>query len=156
MLAELCAQLCTFANYLEVFLSTFSDRLREERKRLGLNQTEMATLAGVQKRAQVNYEAGERFPDAAYLMAIAGAGANVLYILTGEREGAAPEVLTAEERVMLNYFRQASPPVRKAALGALLSAAPATRLGGTHSQHASGDGSIQIGSMGSNPTKRRG
>lgn len=80
----------------------------------------------------------------------------MLYILTGEREGPAPEVLTSEERVMLDYFRQASPQIRKAALGALLSAAPASRIGGTHSQHASGDGSIQIGSMGSKPTKRRG
>ncbi|TXT39199.1 MAG: hypothetical protein FD135_2349 [Comamonadaceae bacterium] len=32
---------------------------------------------------------------------------------------------------------------------------PTTRVGGTHSQHASGDGSIQIGSMGHTPTKRR-
>jgi len=123
---------------------------------MGMNQTELAELAGVQKRAQVNYEAGERVPDASYLMAIASAGADVRYILTGDRDGPEPEVLTSEERVMLDYFRQASPQVRKAALGALLSAAPASHIGGTHSQHASGDGSIQIGSMASKPTKRRG
>lgn len=105
-------------------MNSFSDRLRDERKRLGLNQTELAELAGVQKRAQVNYEAGERSPDADYLASIAKAGADVLYILTGSREGPAPEALTAEERVMLDYFRQASAPVRKAALGALLSSAP--------------------------------
>lgn len=136
-------------------MSTYSDRLRDERKRLGLNQTELAALAGVQKGAQVNYEAGKRAPDADYLIAIAAAGANVLYILTGEREGPAPEVLNAEERVMLDYFRQASPPIRKAALGALLSAAPASTIGSTYSQHASGDGSIQIGSTGNKPIKLR-
>lgn len=64
-------------------MSTFSERLRDERKRLGLNQTELAGLAGVQKQAQVHYEAGDRSPNAAYLQAIAAAGADVLYILTG-------------------------------------------------------------------------
>lgn len=99
----------------------FSYRLREERERLGLNQVEFGAIGGVKKLAQINYEKGEREPDASYMAAIAMAGANVLYILTGQREGPAPEALSAEERVMLGYFRQASPAVRKAALGALLS-----------------------------------
>lgn len=102
-------------------MSTFSDRLREERKRLGFNQTELAELAGVQKRAQVNYEAGERHPDAAYLMAVATAGADVLYILTGSREGPVPESLTEEERALLADYREASGPVRRAARAALQS-----------------------------------
>jgi len=107
-----------------IILSTFFERLREERKRLGMNQTELAGIAGVQKQAQVNYESGERSPNSDYLTAIAAVGADVLYILTGSREGPVPETLTSEERVMLDYFRQASAPVRKAALGALLSSAP--------------------------------
>jgi transcriptional regulator with XRE-family HTH domain len=75
-------------------LNTFPNRLREERQRLGLNQTEFAEIAGVQKRAQVNYEAGERAPDTNYMTAIAAAGADVLYILTGERSQ--PVAPTAE------------------------------------------------------------
>jgi len=39
----------------------------------------------VQKRAQINYEKDERQPDAAYLAAVAEAGADVLYVLTGQR-----------------------------------------------------------------------
>lgn len=61
------------------------DRLKEERTRLGLNQTEFASIAGVQKNAQSKYENGERSPDSAYLAAIAAAGVDVLYIITGNR-----------------------------------------------------------------------
>lgn len=68
-------------------MSTFGERLREERQRLGLNQTEFAACANVQKRAQINYESGERSPDADYLTAIAAAGADVQYIVTGVRRG---------------------------------------------------------------------
>lgn len=136
-------------------MNTFFDRLREERQRLGLNQTEFAELAGVLKGAQVNYEAGKRAPDSNYMTAIAAAGADVLYILTGDRDAPPPLVLTAEEKTMLDYFREASKEVRRAALGALLGAAPAGRIGGEHSQHSSGDGAIQIGSVGNLPVKRR-
>lgn len=89
-----------------------------------MSQEALATLGGVQKRAQINYEKGERHPDSAYLTAIAAAGADVLYILTGQRAGGVKPAptLTAEEETMLGYFRDASKEVRRAALGALLGA----------------------------------
>ncbi|WP_219136391.1 helix-turn-helix domain-containing protein [Janthinobacterium sp. UMAB-60] len=62
----------------------FFDRLKEERKRLGLNQDEFAALGGVKKGAQFNYENGSRSPDADYLAAVAAAGVDVLYLLTGQ------------------------------------------------------------------------
>jgi len=139
----------------KVFMS-IGDRLRSERENLGLSQPKFAAIAGTTKQTLFSWESGKTAPDGFQLAALAAAGVNVLYILTGEREGPEPEVLTSEERVMLDYFRQASPQVRRAALGALLGAAAPSQVGGTHSQHASGDGSIQIGSMGSKPTKRRG
>lgn len=137
-------------------MSTLSNRLREERQRLGLNQTEFAELAGVQKRAQVNYEAGERAPDTNYMAAIAAAGADVLYILTGGRTGPAPVVLSAEEQTMLEYFRDASKEVRRAALGALLGASPTGQVGGTHSQHSTGANAVQIGSAGGKVSVKKG
>lgn len=87
-------------------------RLREERDRLGLNQTDFATLAGQSKKSQVRYEADERSPDGQYLAAIAEAGADVLYVLTGHRVsqpaatalgfgGAELEAKAALERVQL-------------------------------------------------------
>lgn len=50
-----------------------------------MSQTGFADLGGVQKRAQINYEKGERSPDAAYLSAVAGHGVDVTYVLTGIR-----------------------------------------------------------------------
>jgi transcriptional regulator with XRE-family HTH domain len=65
------------------------DRIAEERKRLGLNQDEFADVAGVKRRAQSLYENGHRSPDSDYLTRIAAAGADIVYILTGERGPAA-------------------------------------------------------------------
>lgn len=102
---------------------------------MGKTQSDFAAIAaaadvpGATRQSQAKYEKGIATPSATYLAAIAAAGADVRYILTGSRDGPEPEVLTSEERVMLDYFRQASGPVRKAALGALLSASPST--GGT-------------------------
>ena len=48
-------------------------------------------------RSQRNYESGERNPDSVYLAAIAAAGADVLYILTGQRSGVAAAAPVAAE-----------------------------------------------------------
>ncbi len=103
-------------------MSTIGQRLREERERLGLNQTDFAEIGGIQKRAQINYEKDERHPDAAYLAAITEAGVDVLYVLVGQRqvgvtsapaqEQEAP--LTPEERALLENFRHCSPDTRAA------------------------------------------
>jgi transcriptional regulator with XRE-family HTH domain len=69
--------------YLGLALKTIGDRLKEERGRMKRNQTDFAALAGVGKTTQINYESGTRSPDAEYLAAIALAGADVLYVLTG-------------------------------------------------------------------------
>lgn len=97
------------------------DRIREAREALGLSQQAIAEACGVTARSQRNYESGERLPDAGYLAAIAAAGADVRYILTGQRDGPAPVVLSAEEQTMVAYMREATPQLRKAALGVLLS-----------------------------------
>lgn len=66
-------------------MTTSNERLAEERARLGHGQSEFAALGGVGRGAQANYEKGLRQPDMAYLEAIAQAGADVLYIVTGAR-----------------------------------------------------------------------
>jgi len=60
-------------------------RLRKERSRLDLNQADFALIAGVSRKSQSLYEKNERNPDAVYLSAIAAAGADVNYILTGKK-----------------------------------------------------------------------
>lgn len=60
------------------------ERLRKERNRLGLNQTDFGGLAGISTNAQANYENDSRSPNAKYLAALAGHGVDVGYVLTGE------------------------------------------------------------------------
>lgn len=64
---------------------TMGERIREERRRLGLNQTAFGELGGVGKTTQILYEAGERVPDAEYLGRIAEKGVDSTYILLGKR-----------------------------------------------------------------------
>lgn len=104
-------------------LVSIGERLREERVRLGLNQTAFGEVGGVTKKSQMLYEGGERAPDAAYLSAVSAAGADARYILTGERVGPPPLALSTEEQTLLSYFRSASAEARRAALGALVGAA---------------------------------
>lgn len=72
-------------------MSALGQRLRAERKRLGLSQEAFAALGGVKKVAQINYERGSRKPNADYLKGIADAGADILYILAGSAPDA-PEM----------------------------------------------------------------
>lgn len=76
-------------------MSGIGDRLLEERKRLKLSQVAMGELAGVHSNAQRNYEKGARSPDAGYLAAVAEAGVDVRYVITGERHSA-PEASMGE------------------------------------------------------------
>jgi transcriptional regulator with XRE-family HTH domain len=69
---------------------SFCERLRAERTRLGLNQTDFAALAGVTKKTQMLYEADERVPDANYMAAIAKGGADLYFIITGQRIAVPP------------------------------------------------------------------
>jgi transcriptional regulator with XRE-family HTH domain len=82
---------------------SFGERLREERLRLGKNQTDFGAIAGVTKKTQMLYEAGGRSPDGVYLAAIAAAGTDVLYILTGQRAGGAPALKPDEAALLDNY-----------------------------------------------------
>ena len=91
------------------------ERLREERKRLGWSQQQAAATAEVRREMWARYEAGAE-PGANALSALAAAGADVLYILTGERSGAA---LSKDEGELLALFRAAPLMLKAAAIGAL-------------------------------------
>lgn len=64
------------------------------------------------KQAQLKYESGTRSPDAAYLAALAAAGVDILYVLTGQRGGV---VLTPREQAMLGKYRGLPGPAQDAA-----------------------------------------
>ena len=82
-------------------------RLREERERLGMTQEGFGQAGGVLKRALIRYEKGDRMPDATFLAAIAAAGADVLYIRTGQRSGVAAAAPVAAEPLAAQLSRRA-------------------------------------------------
>lgn len=63
---------------------SIGERIRKERERCKMTQPEFGALAGVTKTSQINYEKGTRSPDANYLAAIAKAGVDISYIITGQ------------------------------------------------------------------------
>ncbi|WP_236212996.1 helix-turn-helix domain-containing protein [Metapseudomonas otitidis] len=101
-------------------MSSIGERLREERERLGFNQTAFGAIGGVQKQAQLKYEKGERSPDADYLAALSKVDVDVLYVVTGQR---CLESLGSDESDLLSKFRAAPLAVKAAALAALTAGA---------------------------------
>lgn len=95
---------------------TYFERLKEERERIGLNQTAFAAVGGVSRMAQINYEKGVRYPDLAYLEAIAKIGCDIQYIVVGNRSSTA---LTDDELVLLEKFRNADLQLKVAAIAVL-------------------------------------
>lgn len=64
-------------------MNTLHERLKKHRQDLQWSQEKMAEIGGVKRRAQINYESGERCPDGNYFSLIAAAGADIQWILTG-------------------------------------------------------------------------
>lgn len=61
------------------------ERLREERERLGKNQTDFGVSAGVSRGTQKAYELESSSPDVRYLSGLQELGVDVYYVLTGSR-----------------------------------------------------------------------
>lgn len=81
------------------------DRLREERERLGLNQTEFGGLLGVSRGTQKNYELGANSLDLRYVAALEEKGVDAGYVLTGRRSTPLGQVFTAAEEELINQYR---------------------------------------------------
>lgn len=105
---------CTFVQHVKKNIermSNISERLLEERKRLGFNQDQMAKIGEIAKRTYCNYESGEREPMASFYSLIASVGADVQYIITGIRSGSVQYVmpntgsLTRREAALLDNYR---------------------------------------------------
>lgn len=60
-------------------------RLKEERERLGLSQSEFAKRMGVHRNTLVRYESGEREPDSNFLARVGDIGVDPGYLLFGRK-----------------------------------------------------------------------
>ena len=70
-------------------------RLKEERLRLNLTQTDLAAVAGVSKGAQIAWEKGTTTPPAAVLVAYAERGVDLDYVLLGRRSDGVSRLISA-------------------------------------------------------------
>ena len=85
---------------------SFGSRLREERERLGLSQTQFADVGGVARTTQHIYETDIRSPDVAYLEKLRGIGVDASYLVTGSRQVAVGnDTLTVSYPALLNIYR---------------------------------------------------
>lgn len=96
------------------------NRLKEERKRLGLTQEAIGLACGVAKRTQILFEQDAHVPGGAYFAAADELGMDVTYVLVGRRDR-----LTEADADLLDTWRNASAPARAAALAALGGISPA-------------------------------
>jgi transcriptional regulator with XRE-family HTH domain len=81
-------------------------RIKAERLRLSLSQTEFAELGGLTKQAQVNYESGRRVPDILYLLRVKEkTKIDLNFILTG-KTGLEKSTLTDHEAALIDLYRE--------------------------------------------------
>lgn len=96
----------------------FAERLKEERTRLKMSQTNFAEGCGVKKNAQIKYEKNERNPDSAYLEKAHSMGVDVSYLVTGIRTQ--PVELPSDEALLLDSYRALDAEQKKLTLRFLL------------------------------------
>jgi len=103
--------------------ATVGDRLREERDRTGLSQEQFAAALDVSRRTLLAWEKGEQSPNADALVAAAGLGVDVLYVLVGQRAAPVESRLTPDEAALLDNYKHSDEEGRAAARRVLSSLA---------------------------------
>ncbi|OCG20048.1 hypothetical protein A9G22_01655 [Gilliamella sp. App2-1] len=93
-------------------------RLRDERERLGYNQTNFAEHAGITRKTLFGYETGARSPDAASLAAWEELGLDVLYVVTGVSQNLRTkrEKISSEKKELIEAFEGMTPKQQKVLL----------------------------------------
>lgn len=85
------------------------ERLREERERLGLNQTEFGVLLGVSRGTQKNYELEANSLDLRYVAALEKCGVDAAFVLTGRRSTPLGVLFSPEEEKLIRQYRSITP-----------------------------------------------
>lgn len=91
-------------------MQTIGQRLAEERKRLGYNQTEFGELGRVKKGTVINWEKDLTSPTGAFLAEIAEVGADITYIITGKR---VERTLVPREAALIDNYRNSDEKNKK-------------------------------------------
>lgn len=88
--------------------NNISERLKSERIRLGLKQTDVIKSIDVAIATFSNYETGKRYPDADFLLKLQRLGYDLHYVFTGERMGEVASELSASDVEWLELGRKLS------------------------------------------------
>ncbi|HEX8643355.1 MAG TPA: helix-turn-helix transcriptional regulator [Allosphingosinicella sp.] len=118
-------------------------RLAEERKRLGLKQADFAGLVGTDVPKQSLYENDRRELRAEYLARLVEADVDVVYILSGRRNGA--ESLGEGASALLSAYLTLPPEIQRSLEGFIASLrdqftrGPHTTLHGRRLDYHAGD-----------------
>lgn len=99
-------------NKINEIVPGFGLRLKEERKRLGLSQSELGQLAGVQRLAQSQYEAETSTPTVRYLCQINAAGVDLSYLLFGVPSNRHTSTSAETRRIEIEAFKLTEDYVR--------------------------------------------
>lgn len=84
----------------------FGRRLKNERQRLGLSQTNFAKIAGVSRPTQYLYESGSNIPGVNYLIAVMSAGADADYLLGRSKLPMESDLLQIRKSVLREIFQR--------------------------------------------------
>ncbi|MDD1450844.1 helix-turn-helix transcriptional regulator [Sphingomonas sp. H160509] len=87
-------------------------RLKQERERSGMNQSDFGVVGGVKRGSQLEYESGKRPFDIQYLLRLTEVGVDGYFILTGKRQAPSHDERSAH---LLRAFA-AMGPVDQAAM----------------------------------------
>lgn len=136
---------CNFA--FQIFMS-INERLKAERERLQLTQPRVAESLEVGKTTVINWEKGMSAPDATQLARLAQLGADVLYIVVGQRSQvlSPTAALPREQQALLNSYEICSSTAKKHLLktAALLASGAQSGQGAVNVQ-VRGDGNVAAG-----------
>ncbi|HQS03160.1 MAG TPA: helix-turn-helix transcriptional regulator [Halothiobacillus sp.] len=114
---DYCAAFCTSQGYFVQKRLLIGARLKEERTRLRLSQSDIAERLGASRRSVIDWEKGGATPNAENISELNDYGVDVLYILTGRREA---EALSTEEKLLIERYRAADEATRYRILSSLL------------------------------------
>lgn len=91
----------------------FGIRLTEERKRLGLSQSQLAEIGGIKRLAQSQYERETSSPTVRYLAAIAHAGVNLTKVLFCDLPSIGQQSSSEQYRIERQAFELVEEHVRQ-------------------------------------------
>lgn len=90
---------------MDKYLCAISARLAQERKRLGLEQTEVCKIIDISIPTLSRYENGKRSPDLVLSKRLSELGYDMLYVITGQRQSDHTNEINEDETYWLELYR---------------------------------------------------